>query len=225
MYRRGHTCANHRRRQTTQPTEQLTIRPTLIVLTACVCILSAACATETPSGAQKAVGSMARAPWTFRDATFAFRVQLPVAMVPDDSALKEHERRAPPVPMAHTWAFVEAPTTNARMEPHWERVVIEAVQGVGIGKRNWNNQAGMMLKSMLDQAPGADVLDSVIAWRPDTAEIRFAVHDVSRSEFMNRRCIGTKVGRPRSTIVCIQTTARTREALAPVWQSLALVSR
>jgi len=125
------------------------------------------------------------------------------------------------IPMAHSWAFLQAPH-KGDANPHWQRVVIDAVIGVGIGEAAWSAQAAMMLKSMLAQAPGSLVAEHDVRWRADATEFRLAVHDVAKGEFINKRCVGSHVDGQRSRIVCVLTAAPSAEALAAVRESLVL---
>jgi len=159
-----------------------------------------------------------------RSIPFTFQVRIPPAVQVDSSAQHVVEG-ASYSPMFHTWMF-RKPPVEGDTDVHWQRIVINAVQGLKISDSIWNTLAATAIKSMLDQTPhGAEIVESDVRWRADVAEYRVGIHDAVRGEFINQRCLGSQVGRPRTVVVCVYTAAPTAEALKPVRESLALISQ
>lgn len=184
-----------------------------IVTLLSICFLSNVAATQEVN--QSAPG---RKP--FQKVSFGFRTQLP-AQLPVDSLAQRVFDGPGAIPIAHSWAFLEPPPKD-RADTHWRRVVIDAVQGMPIDEAAWNRHAMTMLQDMV-RSPGTQLVDKVVRWRPDTAEYELAVRDSAKGESINRRCLGSRVGRPRSVIVCVLTVAPTAEEFASVRASLVLI--
>jgi len=124
-------------------------------------------------------------------------------------------------PNMHAWAFLQVPDPHEGQSAYWQRVVVNAAR-MPFNERVWTLIATDARRAALKHAPGAQVVEYVVQWRPDVSEYRVGVHDFAKDEFVNVRCLGSHVGRPRSVVVCVQTFARTAEALAAVRESLVL---
>lgn len=192
----------------------------LAVLLSSLCVPLAVAAAQTP--AQTPAQLVVDDSGTHRSDSFGFQLRLPASMGVDTILQKIFDGPRS-IPMAHSWAFLQAPA-KSDANPHWQRVLIDAVMGVGIGEAAWNAQAARMLRSMSAQAPGGEVTENDVHWRADRAEYRLAVHDVAKGEFINKRCLGSMEGRQRSSIVCVLTAAPTADALAAVRESLVLTA-
>lgn len=191
-------------------------------LIASLCALCIACeasrATHRPTFASPLMASDTT---LLKSVAFEFQVRIPRSMRVDSSVQYVVEKKSFS-PLTHSWGFVKDPA-QGDTNPHWQRIMINAVHGVGIGKESWSAQAARTLKRMRGMARhDAEIVENDVQWQPGSAEYRVGIHDMVRGEFTNARCLGSQVGGQRSTIVCVETVALTAEALAPVRESLML---
>jgi len=165
---------------------------------------------------------MADAPM-LKNLVFGFQVLIPASMRVDTLVQKVFDGPKS-IPVSHAWAFIQAQIPS-KADPHWQRILVHASQGMGIDEAQWSFFTASRFRGTRAMAPKGSVVDSVVRWTPDTVEMRLGIEDPVTGEFVNERCIGTKAGRPRSAVVCVQTAAETAEALAAVRESLVLTSR
>lgn len=159
----------------------------------------------------------------FKSVAFGFEVPIPVLMRIDTLSQKVVEAHA--IPMAHSWSFIQAQPPS-KADPHWQRMLINAHQGMGIEEAEWNRYTASRFRQARDKAPKGSMVDSVVRWSADTVEMRLGMEDPVKGEFLNERCLGANVGgRSRTIVVCVQTSAETAEALAPVRDGLVLIPR
>lgn len=156
---------------------------------------------------------------TFQDSVFGFQVKIPASMRVDTVVQKIFDKHSSF--FVHSWAFIAQPAPG-QADPHWQRVLINAVQGLGINDLEWHQHAAARREGMRNEGGGGAVVENVVRWRADTAEFLLGVRNAVTGEFINERCLASRVGRQRSAVICVHTVAERQEALASVRESLAL---
>ena len=200
-----------------------TVLVTPIFCLSSLCSLCVTCQVATAQQpAQPAAQRIQSDSGLFRRDSLGFQVPIPTSMIAD--TLFQRVVNSQPSNNAHMWQFLELePGDTWSPGKSVQRVFILATEGAGITEPDWNKFAAGLLKSTLAQETHGKILENVVRWRADTAEVRLAVHSVLKGEYVHWRCLGSQVGRRRPAVICVQTTGPTVEALAAVREGLVLI--